>query len=132
MLDKQMVKELYLKGENYIRIASILNAKPDTIRKHIYRNLREFRNSHEAEKIRRKEIDRITRYESKSCMSDNVFINKNRSVYKTDAEGNIVINKDVAPVISFDTPIRLVNEHSKKLINKRIMKSNYKRDELFG
>jgi uncharacterized protein YjcR len=106
MLDKQMVKELYLKGENYIRIASILNAKPDTIRKHIYRNLREFRNSHEAEKIRRKEIDRITRYESKSCMSDNVFINKNRSVYKTDAEGNIVINKDVAPVISFDTPRR--------------------------
>lgn len=132
MLDKQMVKELYLKGENYISIASILNAKPDTIRKHIYRNLREFRKSHEAEKIRRKEIDRITRYESKSYISDNVFINKNRSVYKTDAEGNIVIDKDVAPVISFDTPRRLVNENSKKLIDKRIMKSNYKRDELFG
>lgn len=132
MLDKQMVKELYLKGENYISIASILNAKPDTIRKHIYRNLREFRKSHEAEKIRRKEIDRITRYESKRYISDNVFINKNRSVYKTDAEGNIVIDKDVAPVISFDTPRRLVNENSKKLIDKRIMKSNYKRDELFG
>lgn len=132
MLDKQRVKELYLKGENYISIASILNAKPDTIRKHIYRNLREFRNSHEAEKIRRKEIDRITRYESKSYISDNVFINKNRSAYKTDSEGNIVIDKDVAPVISFDTPRRLVNENSKKLIDKRIMKSNYKRDELFG
>ncbi|WP_455797543.1 DNA-binding response regulator [Clostridium butyricum] len=132
MLDNQRVKELYLKGENYISIASILNAKPDAIRKHIYRNLREFRNSHEAEKIRRKEIDRITRYESKSYMSDNVFINKNRSAYKTDAEGNIVINTDVAPVISFDTPRKLVNENSKKLIDKRIIKSNYKRDELFG
>ena len=131
MLDKQKVKELYLEGENYSSIANILKANPETVRKCIYRNLREFRNSHEAEKIRRKEVDRITRYESKSYMSDNVFIKKNRSAYKTDSEGNISIDKDVAPVISFDTPRRLINENSPKLIDKRIIKSDYKRDELF-
>ena len=111
MLDKQRVKELYLQGENYYSIAVILKAKPETVRKCIYRNLREFRTSHEAELIRRKEVDRITRYESKQYISDKSFIMKNRSIYRTNSEGDIILNKKVAPIVSFDTPRRLTNEN---------------------
>lgn len=111
MLDKQKVKELYLEGKNYYSIANILKANPETVRKCIYRNLREFRSSHEAEKIRRKEVDRITRFESKQYISDKSFIMKNRSIYKTNLEGDIILNRRVAPIISFDTPRRLTNEN---------------------
>lgn len=111
MLDKQKVKELYLKGENYYSIANRLKVNPETVRKCIYRNLREFRSSHEAEKIRRKEVDRITRFESKQYISDKSFIMKNRSIYKTNLEGDIILNRRVAPIVSFDTPSRLTNEN---------------------
>lgn len=111
MLNKQRVKELYLQGENYRSIATILKANPETVRKCIYRNLKEFRNSHEAEKIRCKEIDRITRFESKQYISDKSFVMKNRSIYKTNLQGDLIINKKVAPIVSFDTPRRLTNEN---------------------
>lgn len=130
MLDKQQVKELYLEGKNYYSIANILKANPETVRKYIYRNLREFRISHEAEKIRQKEINRITRYESKSYMSDITFIKKNRSAYKTDIEGNIILDKSVVPVVTFDTPMRLANENSQSSINRRIVNSEYRKDSL--
>lgn len=130
MLDKQKVKELYLEGKNYYSIANILKANPETVRKCIYRNLREFRISHEAEKIRQKEINRITRYESKSYMSDITFIKKNRSAYKTDSEGNIILDKSVVPVVTFDTPMRLANENSQSSINRRIVNSEYRKDSL--
>lgn len=130
MLDKQKVKELYLEGKNYYSIANILKANPETVRKCIYRNLREFRSSHEAEKIRQKEINRITRYESKSYMSDITFIKKNRSAYKTDIKGNIILDKSVAPIVTFDTPVRLANGNSQSSIDRRIVNSEYRKDNL--
>lgn len=83
-----------------------------------------------ANKIRNKEIDRITRYESKQFMSDATFIKKNRSIYKTNDDGDLVVDISVAPIITFDTPKRFVNENSKKEINRKIIKSGYRKDEL--
>ena len=83
-----------------------------------------------AEKIRRKEVDRVTKYESKKFMSDKTFILKNRSIYKTDSEGNISINKEVAPIVSFDTPKKLVNEYSNNAVNRNIIKSGYRKDNI--
>lgn len=131
MLDKERVKELYLQGHNAAGIAIILNCKQDTIRQCIHRNFKEFKNSHLTNKIRNKEIDRITRYEAKQYMGDATFIERNRSIYKTNSDGDIVIDVSVAPVVSFDTPKNFKNENSIKKIDKRISKSNYKRDELF-
>lgn len=130
MLDKEKVKELYLKGYGAYQISNILNCKPEAVRKCIERNLKQFRNSHLANKIRNKEIDRITRYESKQYMSDLTFIKKNRSIYETNNDGDLIIDINVAPIITFDTPKRLANENSMKEINRKIIKSGYRKDEL--
>lgn len=131
MLDKEKVKELYLQGYNAVEIAITLKCKSDTVRQCIHRNLKEFRNSHLANKIRNKEIDRITRQEVKQYMSDAIFVKKNRSIYKTNLHGDLVINKNVAPVVSFDTPKRFKNENSEKAVNRKIINSKYRKDELF-
>lgn len=131
MLDKEKVKELYLKGYGSAQISNILNCKPEAVRKCIERNLKQFKSSHLATQIRNKEIDRITRHESKQYMSDATFIEKNRSIYKTNNDGDLVIDINVAPVITFDTPKTFKNGISEKEINRRIIKSGYRKDELF-
>jgi hypothetical protein len=130
MLDKEKVKELYLKGYNPCIIARLLRCNQSTIRQCIHRNLKEFKESHLAEKIRKKEIDRITRHESKQYMSDKDFIKRNRSIYKTNENGDIVINTNIAPIVSFDTPKRLTNECEVGRVNKSIIKSGYKKENL--
>ena len=52
-------------------------------------------------------------------------------MHKTNSDGDIVIDVKAAPIVSFDTPKRLKNENSLKEIDKRIRKSNYRKDELF-
>ncbi|AIY82228.1 DNA-binding response regulator [Clostridium botulinum] len=127
MLDIEKVKEKYLEGYNSSQIARTLKCKPSTVRQCIHRNLKEFRKSNEAEKIRKKEVDRITRQESKNYMSDKDFVKRNRSIYKTNKKnGNIVLNKDVT--VSFDTPRRLTNEYAADKINKNILKSDYRKE----
>lgn len=130
MIDKEKVKELYLKGHSSVLIAAELKCKPETVRKCIERNFKQFKNSHLAIKMKNKEIDRITRQESKQYMSDVTFIKKNRSIYTTTIDGDLVIDKNIAPVVSFDTPKRLKNENSLNEVNKRIANSEYRKDSL--
>lgn len=130
MIDKEKVKELYLKGYSSVLIAGELKCKPETVRKCIERNFRQFKDSHLAIKMKNKEIDRITRQESKQYMSDVTFIKKNRSIYTTTIDGDLVIDKNIAPVVSFDTPKRLKNENSLNEVNKRIVNSEYRKDSL--
>lgn len=130
MLDKERVKELYLQGHNAAGIAIILECNQDTVRQCIHRNFKEFKNSHLANKIRNKEIDRITRHEAKQYMSDATFIKKNRSIYKTNKDGDIILNKEVAPIVSFDAPRRLKNENSENVINKIIVNSLYRKESI--
>ncbi len=126
MLDVKKVKDLYLEGYNSCQIAKKLKCNHSTVRQCIHRNLKEFKKSHAAEKKRRKEVDRITRKESKQYMSDKDFVKRNRSIYKTNKNGDIVLNKDV--VVTFDTPKRLINEYSEDKINKAIIKSDYRKE----
>lgn len=129
-LDKEKVKELYLKGHNAPYIAEVLKSNVDAVRQCICRNCKEFKKSHLAIKLRNKEVDRITRFESKQYMSDSVFIKKNMSIYKTNKNGDLVLNKDVAPIVSYDTPEILKNEDGAIAIDKRIKKSKYRNDNL--
>lgn len=107
MIDKEKVKELYIKGYGYTSIATILNAKPETVRKCIQRNFKDFKTAHELSRLRDKEIDRVTRRECNQYMSNRNFILHNRSIYKANKNGDLVLNKDVAGAITFDTPKRL-------------------------
>lgn len=130
MLNIEKVKELYLQGYNPCQIAIVLKCNSSTIRQCIHRNLKEFKKSHLAEKIREKEIDKITRQESKQYMSDKDFIKRNRSIYKTNKNGDIILNKEVAQIVSFDTPKILINEYEEERVNKSIIKNGYRKENL--
>ncbi|HBJ1646319.1 UNVERIFIED_ORG: helix-turn-helix domain containing protein [Clostridium botulinum] len=110
MLDKIKVKEYYLKGYSYNKIASILKQKPETVKKCIQRNLKKFKISHEANKIRNKEVKKVLNFENKKFMSDRDFVRRNRSIYKTKSNGDIVIDKKIQVAIPWDVPKRLNNE----------------------
>ena len=130
MLDKEKVGEMFSQGFSYETIAAELNAKKETVRKCIQRNFRQFRNSHQREKIRRKETDRITRFEAKQYMSDKDFIKRNKSIYINSENGDIVLDRKVAPIVSFDVPRRYNNEFSKERVDNHIKKSGYRKDNL--
>lgn len=115
ILDKKQVEKLYLEGFTASEIAKKLNCKKDTVKKCIQRNFSWLRTDHQIALTQRREVVKAINYQSNRYMSDNVFVKRNRSAYKTNSNGDIVINKVVAPVVTWDTPRRLVNE---KEINK--------------
>lgn len=110
-VDKNDIKKLYLNGYNAKQISSTLEVTVESVRKYIQRNFDHLKRKHEVAVIARKETVKAVNYEASKCMSDKSFVKKNRSIYKTKINGDIVINKDVAPVVTWDTPKRLVNEN---------------------
>lgn len=114
ILDKEHVKKLYLDGLTATEIARKLNSNKDTVKKCIQRNFNDLKGRHERAIIQRREVLKAINYESNKYMGDSTFIKKNRSIYKTNPNGDIVINKEVAPVVTWDTPRRLVNENKVK------------------
>ena len=110
MLDKDRVKELYLQGYNAVEIAHRIKAKTEAVRKSIQRNLNNFDKERHEEALRiRREVIRATNKENTKYISDRSFILKNRSIYKTLPNGDIVLNKEVSGPVTWDTPRRLVN-----------------------
>lgn len=110
MLDKDRVKELYLQGYNAVEIAHRIKAKTEAVRKSIQRNFNTFDKEKHEEALRiRREVIRATNKESTKYISDRSFILKNRSIYKTLPNGDIVLNKEVSGPVTWDTPRRLVN-----------------------
>ncbi|WP_186430895.1 DNA-binding response regulator [Clostridium sp. BSD9I1] len=114
ILDKEHVKKLYLDGLTATEIARKLNSNKETVKKCIQRNFNDLKDRHERAIIQRRDVLKAINYESNKYMGDSTFIKKNRSIYKTNPNGDIVINKEVAPVVTWDTPRRLVNENKVK------------------
>lgn len=110
MLNKEKVKELYLKGYTAVEIAKRGHGEYEAIKKCIQRNFSHLKSNHEIAIVQRKDAVRATNYEANKYISDKSFVLKNRSIYKTLPSGDIVLNKDVAGAVSWDTPRRLVNE----------------------
>lgn len=115
---KPKIEELYLKGFNASQITNILNSnledkkiKRETIQKHIQRNLLDKKMQHNIKVLENKEAIKAVNYEATRCMSDKSFISKNMSIYKTKKNGDIIIDKEIAPCITWDTPKRLNNEN---------------------
>ncbi|WP_242862718.1 DNA-binding response regulator [Clostridium botulinum] len=108
-LNKELIKKLYLEGLKAPEIAKKLNLKKDTIKKCIQRNFNNLKHDHEIAVVQRREVIKAVNYEANKFMGDSTFIKKNRSIYKTKFDGDIIINKEVAPVVTWDTPRRLGN-----------------------
>lgn len=111
LLDKERVNTLYLSGYNAADIAKIIKSKVETVRKCIQRNYSHEKECHERALTERRESLKAINYEATSCMGNKSFIIQNRSIYKTNKDGDIVINKKVAPIVTWDTPRRLSNEY---------------------
>ncbi len=131
IVDKEKVKEFYLKGKNIPEIAALLNLKKDTVKKCIQRNFSDLKLDHKRIRYRNKQIEQSTNREATKYMSDATFIIKNPSIYTTNENGDIVVN---APedILTWDVPRKYKNDNSVKLVDARIKRSNYKRDELLG
>lgn len=110
-IDKNKVKYLYLIGFNAVEIAERLEANIEAVRKCIQRNYSNSKVQHNLAALEKKEVIRAVNYESNKYMSNKTFIKKNRSIYRTKLNGDIVINREVAPIVTWDTPNRLANEN---------------------
>jgi uncharacterized protein YjcR len=111
VVDKKQVEKLYNEGFTAPEIARKLNCKKDTVKKCIQRNFGFFKGLHKMELTRRREILKAVNYQANRYMGDSTFVKKNRSIYKTKSNGDIALNKEVAPVVTWDTPRRLANEY---------------------
>lgn len=111
MLDKESVKAFYVNGYNAVEIAKKLSVDKEAVRKCIQRNFGDLKHRHEIAALQRKEEVKATNYEANKFISDRSFILKNRSVYKTLPDGDIVLNREVSGTVTWDTPRRLINEN---------------------
>lgn len=109
MLDKSNVKRLYMSGYNATQIANIIGSNKATVQKCIQRNFGNLKFKHERAVRDRKDCLRAINYEANRYMSDTTFIKKNRSIYKTLQNGDIVVKKEFRKFITYDTPRRLTN-----------------------
>lgn len=124
---KKRIKELYRKGYNSSEIARIITKENraegifkvttrEAIKKCIQRNFKEYKKEHKINAAARKEVIKAVDYESKKYIGDKALILKNRSVYETKKDGDIVLKKekDINFVFAGDMPKRLVNENKVK------------------
>lgn len=113
-MDKDLVKKLYLEGYNAAEIAKIVLKTKGSVQKHIQRHLSNKKHLHERAVITRREALKAINYEANKYMSDKSFILKNRSIYKTKKNGDIVLKNidEIGCAIPWDAPRRLVNEMS--------------------
>lgn len=109
-LDKEKIKELYLSGYTTKEISEIISAKEATVRKCINRNFKFLREKHFYAKAVRREALKALNYEAKKNIGDKAFVENNMSIYTMKETGDIIINKNVAPLVTYDTPKRLSRE----------------------
>ena len=113
-LNKELVKQLYCNGFNAREISEELNVNKAAVNKCIQRNFKDLKSIHLKNrkhlKFYENEVRKITQKESKQYMSDKTFILKNRSLYETKEDGDIVLKKNIGCEIPWDVPRRLRNE----------------------
>ena len=107
-VEKDIIEKLYVNGIDAVTISKKLKSKynTETVRKHIQRNLRHLKEVHERERVNRKETLRIINWECSKVLSDREFVKRNLSIYKANANGDLVLNREVAESVTFDTPVK--------------------------
>ena len=105
--DKIMIEKLYLAGVDAKEISRRIGKSVDAIRKYIQRNLKDLKEKHEAEKEITREVLRKTKWECSQEISNSNFAKFNRSIYKQARNGDLILDRKVASVVTFDTPTRI-------------------------
>lgn len=110
--DKDRIKEMYSNGVTIKEIEKRLGYKYtfESIKSYVRRNLKMLREKHAMEYKHKEEVIRKTRLECSREMSKGSFVKQNSSIYMNNKNGDLVVNKNVAPIISFDTPKRLTRK----------------------
>ena len=109
-INKNEVGKLYITGYDARQISEILCVNVESVRKCIQRNYSHFRKRHQEALRERKDSIKAINYECNRFISDKSFVQKNRSIYKTKENGDIVLNEDLGYIFTADTPRRLNNE----------------------
>lgn len=102
--DKIIIEKLYVSGIDAKQISNRIDKNVETVRKHIQRNLKHLKEKHEIEKERNNTILKISKMECLREMSSLEFAKRNLSIYKANESGDLVVNKEVATNVTFDTP----------------------------
>lgn len=101
-LQKEKIKKLYIKGYSATNISNIFNnqIKVGTIKKHIQRNLKNFKEEHEKNKRIIQDCKRAIMNTDKRFMSTKSLVMWNRQSYKTLENGKLIFDKErgLAPV----------------------------------
>lgn len=111
MVDRNKIRKMYLEGYNASQIAKAVGSRKAAVQKYIQRNFGELKEKHTEAVTVRKGAMKTLNYESNRYMSDRNFILKNRSAYITKVNGDIVLNREVTPLVTYDTPQILRNEN---------------------
>ncbi|MDV5116166.1 helix-turn-helix domain-containing protein [Clostridium perfringens] len=108
-------------NENTIKgiVKNWINSLPAPNRERIWK-------IHRQASFSRRDTRKAIEYEAKKEIGDKAFILKNRSIYNTKRNGDIVLKdeSEIGCSVSFDTPRRLINE------NKEIEYKNLKDEEI--
>lgn len=115
MLNINEILKKYLDGYNCVEIAKIFNCNKKTIQGRLNNfkkriSEKELKNIETVHKRNRDIVKDIKATESREVnkfMCEITFIKTNSSIYITDTNGNIKINKTVAPIVTYDTPKRM-------------------------
>lgn len=106
--DKLRIRELYKNGVSIKEINKRLNKyNYESIKKYIQRNLKDLKDIHTLNRLNTIETLKKTKFECSREISDFSFYKYNRSIYKINNNGDLVIDKKVAPIVSFDTPKKI-------------------------
>lgn len=92
-LDKNKVKELYLKGYNAKEISNLLNEKHDTIRRCINRNFADLKFENRKARDLNKDMRRAVDNMNNSFISNSSLLKYNRQSYRYNKNGNLVFDE---------------------------------------
>ena len=114
------IMDYYNSGFTYEEIAKFMFMSVNTIKtivntwiKNLPTTSQEFvRRKHWIEKNAKKETTKAINYEATREMGDKAFVLKNRSIYKTRENGNIILKSEneLECKVTWDTPKRLNND----------------------
>jgi hypothetical protein len=99
-IDKNKVRELYVKGYNAKEISSILSKikevdiKSDTVQRCINRNFSDLKLNHTKARNLNKDIKRSIDIMNNSFMSNSSLLKYNRQSYKYNKNGNLVFDEE--------------------------------------
>lgn len=106
--DKSRIRMLYKNGISIKEIHKRLGKyNYEGIKKYVQRNLKDLKDIHTLNRLHTRETLKKTKFECAREISDLSFYKYNRSVYKTNCNGDLIIDKKVAPIVTFDTPKKI-------------------------